>query len=164
MHSAHLHLLLISINVRIEEPSVKTWKNKIKVLAHRVWHLRMRFAVFFFFVFVMLSSQNACYGCENAENRTWSTLFLCRTKVSEAVCKRDWHNVRSYLFFNVQEFRTQCAKTLTSVTYTWPWSTKPKSLGYICSNSQKYIECVKIINFSFMPNIIRILRLHEDIL
>ncbi len=30
--------------------------------------------------------------------------------------------------------------------------------GYICRNSQKYIVSVKIIHFSFMPNIIRILR------
>ncbi len=34
--------------------------------------------------------------------------------------------------------------------------TSHKSLGYICSNSQKYIVWVKIINFSFMPKIIRI--------
>ncbi len=33
-----------------------------------------------------------------------------------------------------------------------------KSLGYICSNSQKYIVWVEIINFYFMPKIIRILR------
>ncbi len=33
-----------------------------------------------------------------------------------------------------------------------------KSLGYICSNSSKYIVSVKIINFSFMPKIIMILR------
>ncbi len=32
-----------------------------------------------------------------------------------------------------------------------------KSLEYICSNSQQYIVWVKIINFSFMPKIIRIL-------
>ncbi len=32
-----------------------------------------------------------------------------------------------------------------------------KSLGYICSNSQKYIVWVKIIHFSFMPKIIRTL-------
>ncbi len=32
-----------------------------------------------------------------------------------------------------------------------------KSLGYICSISQKYILWVKIIDFSFMPKIIRIL-------
>uniref|UniRef100_A0A673LX66 Argininosuccinate synthase n=1 Tax=Sinocyclocheilus rhinocerous TaxID=307959 RepID=A0A673LX66_9TELE len=32
-----------------------------------------------------------------------------------------------------------------------------KSLGYICSNSQQYIVWVKIIHFSFMPKIIRIL-------
>ncbi len=33
--------------------------------------------------------------------------------------------------------------------------TNLKSLGYICSNSQKYIVWVKIIHFSFMPNIFR---------
>ncbi len=35
--------------------------------------------------------------------------------------------------------------------------TSLKSLGYICSNSQKYIVWVKMIDFSFMPKIIRIL-------
>ncbi len=35
--------------------------------------------------------------------------------------------------------------------------TSLKSVGYICSNSQKYIVWVKIIDFSFMPKIIRIL-------
>ncbi len=35
--------------------------------------------------------------------------------------------------------------------------TSHKSLGYICSNSQKYTVWVKIIDFSFMPNIIRTL-------
>ncbi len=39
--------------------------------------------------------------------------FFWRTKVSEAVRKRDWHNVRSYLFFNVRKFRTQCAETFS---------------------------------------------------
>ncbi len=34
--------------------------------------------------------------------------------------------------------------------------TSLKSIGYICSNSQKYIVWVKIIYFSFMPKIIRI--------
>ncbi len=40
-------------------------------------------------------------------------IFFWRTEVSEAVCKRDWHNVRSYLFFNVRKFRTQCVETFT---------------------------------------------------
>ncbi len=43
------------------------------------------------------------------------------------------------------------------VCVTLDHKTSLKSLGYICSNSQKYIECVKIIDFSFMPKIIRIL-------
>ncbi len=33
-----------------------------------------------------------------------------------------------------------------------------KSLGYICSNSQKYTVWVKIIHLYFMPKIIRIIR------
>ncbi len=37
-----------------------------------------------------------------------------RTKISEAVCNRDWHNVRSYLFFYVRTFWTQCAMNLRS--------------------------------------------------
>ncbi len=37
--------------------------------------------------------------------------FFWRTKISEAVCKRDRLNVRSYLIFNVRKFRTQCAET-----------------------------------------------------
>ncbi len=78
--------------------------------------LSLKFLCFFFFFrFVILSYQNACYGCENAENGTWSDFyFLRQTKVSEAVCKRDWHN--SHIYFLTcenfrREFRTQCAKT-----------------------------------------------------
>ncbi len=35
--------------------------------------------------------------------------------------------------------------------------TSLKSMGFIGSNGQKYIAWVKIIDFSFMPKIIRIL-------
>ncbi len=35
--------------------------------------------------------------------------------------------------------------------------TSLKSPGYICNNSQQYIAWVKIIDFYFMPKIIRIL-------
>ncbi len=35
--------------------------------------------------------------------------------------------------------------------------TSLKSLGYICSNSQTYIVWVRMIDFSFMPKIIRTL-------
>ncbi len=38
--------------------------------------------------------------------------FENETKVSEAVCKRDWHNVRSYLFFNVPKFRTKISDSV----------------------------------------------------
>ncbi len=53
-----------------------------------------------------------------------------------------------------------------SVIFGWPiplkyvtldHKTSLKSLGYICSNIQQYIVWVKIIDFSFMPKIIRTL-------
>ncbi len=51
----------------------------------------------------------------------------------------------------------------------WPWSTEPviSRWGNIYSNSQQYIVWVKIIDYYFMPKIIRILskdHVHEDIL
>ncbi len=44
-----------------------------------------------------------------------------------------------------------------TLNVTLDHKTSLKSLEYICSNSQKYIEWVKIIEFSFMPKIIRTL-------
>ncbi len=38
--------------------------------------------------------------------------FLWQKKVSEAVCKHDWHNVRSYLIFNVWKFLTRISDLL----------------------------------------------------
>ncbi len=38
--------------------------------------------------------------------------FFLYGHVSEAVCKRDWHNVRSYLFFNVQKFRMRISDSV----------------------------------------------------
>ncbi len=39
-------------------------------------------------------------------------MFFWRTKVSEAVSKRDWHNMRSYLFFNMQKFRMEISDSV----------------------------------------------------
>ncbi len=46
------------------------------------------------------------------KHRTLNLIRICLwwTKVSEAVCKRDWHNVRLYLFINVQHFRLKNVK------------------------------------------------------
>ncbi len=44
---------------------------------------------------------------------------------------------------------------MKAVYVTLEHKTSYKSLGYICSNSQKYIVWVKIIHFSLMPKIIR---------
>ncbi len=60
----------------------------VKALAHWVRNFRMRFSLF-----PILSYQNACNGCENAENRTWSEFF-----------------------FNGRKFRRQCANVIDT---TW---------------------------------------------
>ncbi len=49
-------------------------------------------------------------------------------------------------------------KTVLLTHVTLEHNSSVKSLGYIYNNSQKYIVCVKIIDFYFMPKIIRILR------
>ncbi len=56
------------------------------------------------------ASQNACYGCEKQLEP--DPIFWGDRKISEAVCKRDWHNVRSYLFFNVRTFRTKISDSV----------------------------------------------------
>ncbi len=56
------------------------------------------------------------------------------------------------------QFQFEFESSRIPVTFvTMDNKTSLKSLGYICSNIQKYIACVKIINFYFMPKIIRIL-------
>ncbi len=59
-------------------------------------------------------------------------------------CKDILQNVNAALFHIVKSYVTPEHKTSF------------KSLGYICSNSQK-THGVKIIDFHFMPNIIRTL-------
>ncbi len=74
----------------------------------------------------------------------------------------------NYLWFNVYERSLKqiffcknmhlfIAISNNLIYVTLDHKTSLKSLGYICSNSQKYIVWVKIIIFSFMPKIIRIL-------
>ncbi len=56
---------------------------------------------------------------KNAENRTRSEFFLWRTKFWEAFCKRDWHNMRSYLFFNMQKLVTKITNSYRTFIYTF---------------------------------------------
>ncbi len=84
----------------------------VYVCARWVWNFHMRF--FFLnsysssFPIKMLATD------EKTQKIEPGPIFLWQTKVSEAVCKRDWHNVRSYLFFNVLKFRTQCTMAFSS--------------------------------------------------
>ncbi len=59
---------------------------------------------------------------------------------------------------NVRRYSSRCVRALRQKIYvTLEQKNSFKSLGYVCSNSQKYILWVKIIDLSFMPKIIRIL-------
>ncbi len=57
--------------------------------------------------------------CEklNKSNLIW--IFLWRLKISEAVCKRDWHNVRSYLFSMCKNF---------GLSVQWPLMTRQRDV------------------------------------
>ncbi len=63
-------------------------------------------------------------------------------------------NKRRLLFRKLNSWKCQMFDT---VYVTLDHKTSLRSLGYICSNSQKYIVWVKIIDFSLMPKIIRTL-------
>ncbi len=64
-----------------------------------------------------------------------------------------YHGVVMVLFEVLCNMNINC-----NVVYvTLDHKTSLKSLGYICSNSQKYTVCVKVIDVSFMAKIIRTL-------
>ncbi len=71
--------------------------------------------IFHFFIFFILSYQNACYECENAENRTWSEFFYDGRKF-----RRQCVNVIDTTWGRIYFFTSQCAMTLTHVRHeTW---------------------------------------------
>ncbi len=43
--------------------------------------------------------------------------FFLWTKISETVCKHDWHNLRLYLFFKVRTFRTKISDSVCNDLY-----------------------------------------------
>jgi len=63
------------------------------------------------------TSQNACYRFEECRKFQLIWIFLWRMKVSEAVCKHNWHDVRSYLFFTMQKFRTRISDSVCKDLY-----------------------------------------------
>ncbi len=88
---------------------------RIKVIAHWVWNFRMRFSVFSYspsFPIKMHATDAETQKIEPDPNIFW------RTKVSEAVCKRDWHNVRSYLFFNMRKFQMKISDSVCNDLYS----------------------------------------------
>ncbi len=83
----------------------------------------------------------------------WSSANKWSTHVCLETIKR---NVMAFYFGNVNVTLIYSLHFIY-IYVTLEHKTSLKSLGYICSNSQKYIVWVKIIDFSFMPKIIRIL-------
>ncbi len=117
--------------------------------------------------------------CECAQTHTcarccWSRCWMCWSECRCVLALRQvnrggWDrqerrasNTRSAS--SAPDSHTSCRRTEETcsgfqMTYvTLGHKTSHKSLGYICSNSQKYTVWVKIIQFSFMPKIIMILR------
>ncbi len=65
------------------------------------------------------------------------------------------HIVKSFKYYsmNVLEWIQSIGHPLDKKV--WLLYVTLKSLGYICRKSQKYIVWVKMINFTFMPKIIK---------
>ncbi len=106
MHTENVHTMrsIHTACCRNNKSSMIVWH-----FEHRIW--QSPFWILAFASTVALNcqntSQNACHRCEKRKKSNPIRIFLWRTKISEAVCKRDWHNVRSYLFFNVWKFWTK---------------------------------------------------------
>ncbi len=58
--------------------------------------------------------------------------------------------MKNITLFVISENVLICIIIIIILYVTLDHKTSLKSLGYVCSNSQKYIIWVKIINFSFM--------------
>ncbi len=83
-------------------------------------------AFFRFFVFLILSHQNACYGYENAENRTWSEFFYDGRKFQRQcvnVIDTTWGHIYFLTYENFRwKLRTQCAMTLRVIFFYYYFS------------------------------------------
>ncbi len=110
----------------------------------------------------------------NTTNSAENTIVDIRAKMC---CPRMWplsprrlklfNCINTYVCHDLQSWFSWCGYATLSLIWflksfffkyvTLDHKTSLKSVGYICSNSQKYIVWVKIIDFSFMPKIIRIL-------
>ncbi len=81
-----------------------------------------------------------------------SLVYMHRIKINYLYC----HTLCTQ--FLATRLCAMAVQDMKNVQYvTLEHKTNLKSLGYICSNNQQYIVWVKMIDFSFMPKIIRIL-------
>ncbi len=77
--------------------------------------------------------------CFTSESRSFMHLNMTLPPANTGLCSKYRRNITCFSF-HIRDPGAQ-----------------HQSLGYICSNNQKYIASVKIINFYLMPKIIRIL-------
>ncbi len=114
--------------------------------------------------FEMLVLHSMCYlRCvcfESYHSKEWlwlsfEIMYVCHTYSNIHNAKL---SQKPFMNISLKKWAAYNVTTLTPLTYvTLEHKTSVKSLGNICSNSQKYIVWVKIIDFSFMPKIIWIL-------
>ncbi len=95
----------------------------------------------------------------------WITAEMNMTPLSKLSWPSGWYWLRCIGFKQNKQsqssknpHRWQSTRGVPQSHVTLEHKSSLKSLEYICSNSQQYIEWVKIIDFSFMSKIIRILR------
>ncbi len=95
--------------------------------------------------------------CNHLKNSVYSKIMTRKqVQFSHAAQHNIKYDVTRSFCESKTHFTTTAVLFMTHVTLEH--KTSLKLLGYVCSNSQKYTVWVKIIYFSFMPKIIRILR------
>ncbi len=153
----------------------------VKVLEHGVRNFRMRFSYFSYSSSFSIKMYAPDAKTQKIKPGPISFFLLCRTKVSQTVCKHDWYNIRSYLFFNVWTFRTRCAMALShwiihpidpfrnearhslykSLNPSLKWFLPKQSIGNVslrhsvsqilCLNESRSLSTYCILNFCMKP-------------
>ncbi len=76
-----------------------------------------------FFIFLILSYQNVCYGCENAENRTWKILNRMKMCIFFLFCL----NITFLIEYCPSEDTEDCCMfSRRQIKLNWPWSWNSK--------------------------------------
>ncbi len=108
IHKFSFQLLIENSQLIVYEQN----RNIVLKLQSEIWNFPMRFSIFFFRIRHPFLSKCLLRMRKCRKSNLIHFFFFFMMKVSEAVCKHDWHNMMSYLFFNVRKVRTKISDSV----------------------------------------------------